>query len=102
MPKNVPKPQSEYARIASQFAAAKKLQDAEPRPQRSRSLDAAVQRRRERDFKVKHGWLMAWLGVIMSASRSTNEKEKANVEIGRCISSASTYSQTASSSPASS
>jgi hypothetical protein len=64
MPQNVPKQQSEYARIASQFEAAKKLRDAAPRP-RSSSLDAAVQRRSERAFKTKHAWLMAWLGVLM-------------------------------------
>jgi hypothetical protein len=99
MPKNVPKQPSEYARIASQFEAAKKLQDAAPRP-RSRSLDAAVQRRRERAFKAKHGWLMAWLGVLMSVRSAA--KDRSNGETGRCISSASTSSPTASSSPVSS
>jgi hypothetical protein len=94
MPKNVPKQPSEYARIAAQFEAAKKLQHAAPRP-RSRSLDAAVQKRRERDFKVKHWWLMAWLGVILSvAFIGTGTIPN---KTGRCISSASISSPTASS-----
>jgi hypothetical protein len=74
MPKNVPKQPSEYARIASQFEAAKKLQDAAPRPPRSKAIDAAVQRRREQAFKAKHGWLMAWLGVLMSVRPAARGK----------------------------
>jgi hypothetical protein len=99
MPNNVPKLQSEYARIASQFEAAKKLQNAAPRPAMTKAQDAAIQRRRERAFKAKHAWLMAWLAVLMSVCPTAPDESDGT---GRCTSSASTSSRTASSSPASS
>ena len=61
--KNGAPPQSEYAGIAAQFAAAKAKRDEEE----SRGLRDTVDdgKQREREFTVKQGMLMAWFGIVM-------------------------------------